>query len=287
MSNIVSEVCKAIWIRLQPVYMPIPTTEMWANIALEYERRWQMFNCVGCIDGKHVRIRKPLRSGSSFYNYKDFCSIVLMGTVDAHYRFTCVDIGSMGRLSDGNIFANSNLGEQLDSGFLSLPIPKPLPGQEEPTPYVFVGDEAFPLTKYLMRPYPKLKVTGNLQNKIYNYRISRARQTIECAFGILAARFRVYKRDFECKLETVDDVVKATTVLHNYLRTKVLAGIIPEDEDDELLKSAESNNFLPLSHNRIRASNEAFQIRERFKKCFNSVDGSVEWQRRCVERGKY
>lgn len=286
-SNIVSQVCKAIWRHLQPIYMPSPTVEMWENIALDFERKWQMYNCLGSIDGKHVCIRKPICSGSSFYNYKQHCSIVLMATVDAHYRFTTVDIGSMGRFSDGNIFAESNLGKNLRNGSLQLPEPKPLPGQNEVTPYVFIGDEAFPLSPYLMRPYPKVRVTDNFENKVYNYRISRGRQTVECAFGIFAARFRVYKRPFECKLETIDDAVKATTVLHNYLRTKVLSGAIPTEEDNELINNPAENNFAPLAQNRIRSSRQAFQIRERFKNCFNSAQGSVEWQRRAVERGKY
>jgi len=51
-----------------------------------------------------------------------------MATVDANYRFTTVNVGSMGRFSDGNIFANSSLGKMLNSGSLQLSEPKPLPG---------------------------------------------------------------------------------------------------------------------------------------------------------------
>ena len=43
--------------------------------------------------------------------------------------------------------------------FLSL-IP---PGTTEPSlPYVIVGDEAFPLKNYMMRPYPGRQLDGNL-----------------------------------------------------------------------------------------------------------------------------
>lgn len=99
-----------------------------------------------------------------------------MATTDANLRFTTIDVGSMGRFSDGNIFAASVLGQMLKEGNLPLKKPKPLPGQLEATPFVFVGDVAFPLSKHMMRPYPRIKVTGNQENKIYNYRLSIARQ---------------------------------------------------------------------------------------------------------------
>lgn len=112
-SNIVSQLCEAIWLCLQPIYMAEPTIETWKSIALDYERKWQFFNCLGAVDGKHIAIRKPLLTGSSFFNYKQYFSIVLLATVDANYRFTTVNVGSMGRFSDGNIFAKSPLGEML------------------------------------------------------------------------------------------------------------------------------------------------------------------------------
>lgn len=169
-SNIVVEVCKAIWTKLQPLYMPTPTVEIWTKIAIDFENKWQYYNCVGSIDGKHITIRKPSHSGSSYFNYKQYFSIVLMATVDATYRFTTIDVGSMGRFSDGNVFANCNLGKKLINNTLQLPLPKPLPGQNDDTPYVFVGDEAFPLFNNLMRPFPKRQITNNYENKVFNYR---------------------------------------------------------------------------------------------------------------------
>ncbi|CAH1997163.1 unnamed protein product [Acanthoscelides obtectus] len=175
----------------------------------------------------------------------------------------------------------------LYNGSLDLPEPKPLPGQNTPTPYVFVGDEAFPLMRNLMRPYPQARVAGSYQNKVFNYRLSRARQTVESAFGILAARFRVYKRPFECKLDTIDKIVLATIVLHNYLRTKILSIATGQEENDEVLTNSHENHFIPLALNRTRNSTEAFNIRQKFTECFNSADGSVEWQRRAIERGQF
>lgn len=92
-----------------------------------------------------------------------------MAIVDENYRFTTINVGSMDRFSDGNIFANSSLRKMLNRRSLQLPEPKPLPGQNTETPYVFIGDEAFP---NLMRLYPRARVIGNYENKSLNYRLS-------------------------------------------------------------------------------------------------------------------
>lgn len=220
-----------------------------------------------------------------FFCYKQYFSTALLGLADANYRFTFIDVGSMGRFPDSSVFSNSSSGKNLINGSLELPTPKPLPGQSSNSPYVFVADEAFPLMPNLMRPYPKSKVTNNYDNKVFNYRLSRARQTIECAFGILAARFRVYKRPFECKLETVDKEVMATCVLHNYLRNQKVMQI--EGDDDDEMDPRVENQLLPLSRSRIRCTKQVFVTRQKFTECFNSTTGSVEWQRKVVSRGKY
>ena len=77
------------------------------------------------------------------------------------YRFTLIDLGEVGRHSDGGIFSNSAFGKALKDGSMALPDPSSLPETTAPlVPHVIVGDAAFPLCNYLLRPYPGWNLPG-------------------------------------------------------------------------------------------------------------------------------
>ena len=84
--------------------MPEKAEDVWVKIANDFYRRTQFPNCIGAVDGKHVRIKMPTGSGSLFYNYKHFFSILLLALVDTNYCFIAVDVGAFGKCSDFNIF---------------------------------------------------------------------------------------------------------------------------------------------------------------------------------------
>ncbi|KAK0134928.1 Protein ALP1-like [Merluccius polli] len=216
-ARIVTQVTTAIWDALVPEFMPVPTTEDWRSIAEGFHRRWAFPNCLGSIDGKHVVIRAPDNSGSLFYNYKGTYSVVLLAVVDSEYCFRVVDVGSYGRTSDGGVLANSNFGQKLLDGTLDLPPDALLPGADHMgrQPYVFVADEAFPLRRNLMRPFPGHQ-SGS--HRVFNFRLSHARLIVENTFGILTSQWRMYRGVIGVSPANVDACVKATCVLHNFLR---------------------------------------------------------------------
>lgn len=84
--------------------LPQPTRDQLFRNGLEFGKRWHFPNVMGCLDGKHVRIRCPSKTGSLYYNYKDFFSIVLFALVGPDYKFMAVDIGSFGREGDAGLF---------------------------------------------------------------------------------------------------------------------------------------------------------------------------------------
>lgn len=253
--------------------MPDPKEQDLKTISAEFKKKWQFDHCIGAIDGKHVTIKAPPKSGTSFFNYKKTFSIVLLALVDANYKFIGIDVGAKGRFSDGGIFSSSPLGQRLKMG-RNLPPDEPLYNGGKPMPFVAVGDEAFPLQKHVMRPYPNRQASGNPRLEHFNYRLSRARRIVENAFGILAARWRVYRSPFEISVKVVDVVIKATCILHNYLSEHI-------SESNEVTTDSIHNQLMDipnrLCHSR-RASKEAFEVRNDFMEYFNSPQGCLPWQ---------
>lgn len=91
------ETCSALWKALQPIYLQASTREAMVQISEDFFNRWQFPNCVGAIDGKHISIQCPPKTGSQFYSsYKKRFSIILMAACDTKYRFTWVDVGDYG-----------------------------------------------------------------------------------------------------------------------------------------------------------------------------------------------
>ncbi|XP_073436960.1 uncharacterized protein [Dendrobates tinctorius] len=69
-SQIVRCTCAVIWQKLQPIVMPSPTKDTWLQVAAGFQSVANFPYCIGAVDGKHVRVQKPPRSGSRFFNYK-------------------------------------------------------------------------------------------------------------------------------------------------------------------------------------------------------------------------
>ncbi|KAK5647298.1 hypothetical protein RI129_002190 [Pyrocoelia pectoralis] len=167
-SHIINETCEAIWNTLHPTFLKKPDITAWRSIAEGFEEHWQLPNCIGAIDGKHVVIQAPPKAGSEFYNYKNNHSIILLAVCDAKYKFAIVDIGAKGRQSDGGVLRNSEFGKNLFNNTLDIPAAQPIEYGGEDVPFYIVGDEAFPLRNNLMRPYPGRMLT--LEKRVFNYR---------------------------------------------------------------------------------------------------------------------
>lgn len=262
--------------------MPKPTEEVWRKSEEGFREKWNFPNAIATIDGKHVLIQAPPHSGSNYFCYKKHFSTVLLALVDANYKFIVVDIGAFGKNSDASILRNSNLGKGLQNGTLNIPSPKILPGGNDVLPHVIIGDEAFPLCTNLMRPYSRDDAQRNEEKKVFNYRLSRARNTVENTFGILARKFRIFERKLSMSQEHIVSVVMATCCLHNFLRNDMCHWT----ENDLNISISNMRGLQDLRNIGGNSKTDALAVRDGFKSYFNSAAGSVEWQLRKVRAGR-
>lgn len=72
----------------------------------------------------------------------------------------------------------------------------------------------------LMKSYSQIN-TLSCEERVFNYRLSRARRVLKNAFGIIANRFKVLLNPIATKLKTVDDIVLACCALHIFYGEKV------------------------------------------------------------------
>ena len=174
---------------------------------------------------------------------------------------------------------------------LNVPKPTKLPNSDRVLPFVFIGDNAFGLKTNMMKPYPSQNLP--LDQRVFNYRLSRARRVIENAFGIAASRFRVFHRAIIAKPSTVTSITKALVALHNFL-----ISLKPDDDSYSYCPvnfadrdgpngytagewRKEKENILGLRDINHLGSNSycknAKETRDLFKEYFNG-EGEVDWQ---------
>lgn len=243
-----------------------------------FSSRWNFPNCCGAIDGKHIQVIRPSNSGSEFYNYKRSFSIILFALVDGEYCFKFIDVGANGRASDAAVFRESKLNAAMLDNSMRWS-----PGA------VIISDDAFPLRTNLLKPFNRASLT--IRQRIYNYRLSRARRVVENAFGVLASRFRVFSKPIAVKPSTVDFIVKTCCSLHNWLRQTSthyfpLGTVDMEDENMGEIRpgSWRSEQVALRSVTRTGANNytrEAVAVREQYADYFMG-DGQVSWQNKMI-----
>ncbi|CAM5139661.1 unnamed protein product [Eretmochelys imbricata] len=167
-------------------------------------------NCGGAIDGTHIPILAPEHHAGKYINRKGSFSIVLQALADHKERFTNINVGWPGKVHDAHIFRNSGLFQKLQEGTL-FPDQKITVGDVE-MPIVIFGDPAYPLMPWLMKPY-----TGSLDSsqELFNYRLSKCRMVVECAFGCLKVCWRSLLTRVDLSETNIPTVITACCALHN------------------------------------------------------------------------
>lgn len=134
--------------------------------------------------------------------------------MDSDYFFRDIYIGWPGRVHDARVFKKSPLYDACCSHtFLPHNHSKRVNGVVVPP--LILGDSAYGLSNFLMRPYVDRGHLTQSQSK-FNTLLSKTRVVTENAFGRHKGRFRCLAKRLELSVENCCIITSACCVLHNF-----------------------------------------------------------------------
>ena len=200
----VQEFCTAAETLLVPEHIRNPSEEKFREMPVYFDNKYGLPNCVGSIDGPHIPIIAPQEYHCDYFNRKGWHSLLLQAVVDGKGRFW--------NLHDATVLGLSALWDLAIQRSLFPAHTRNIGGVS--AGYYILGDFAYPLQNWLLKPFHD---TGRLaaEQRMFNYKFSRARVVVENAFGRLKGRWRCLLKRNDSDIKLVTSMVYACSDLHN------------------------------------------------------------------------
>ena len=161
------------------ITFPLTNEEIGEKIE-EFEELYGIPQIVGAIDGCHIEINAPPQNHKDYFNRKQHYSVNLK--VDAKLKFIHATVGYPGSIHDARVLRLSGLYDFAENEqILSGPM-RHINGTEIGP--LLAGDSAYPLTNWLMKPFPDRSHLTTVLRK-FNLKFSALRCVVERAFGML------------------------------------------------------------------------------------------------------
>ena len=153
----------------------------------------------GVVDGTHISIQSPGGPNAELFRCrKGFFSFNVQVVCNEKLEIIDIVTGWPGSTHDSRVWNNSRLCLLFENGKKDG---------------LLLGDSAYPLTPYMMIPYPHPPNSANRGR--FNRALCKARCAIERTIGVWKRRFPCLSRGMRCKNTRVPDIITATAVLHN------------------------------------------------------------------------
>ncbi|XP_039019765.1 putative nuclease HARBI1 [Hibiscus syriacus] len=167
-------------------------------------------DCVGALDGTHIRASVPPNIQGRFRSRKGGTTQNVLAAITFDLKFTYVLAGWEGSAHDSRVLTDALTRRR---GF-SIPEGK-----------YYLADAGYGIRNGIISPYRgvryHLKEFTNHRpenaKELFNLRHSSLRTTVERVFGILKKRFRVLDAEPFWDFQTQVDVVLACTIIHNHI----------------------------------------------------------------------
>ena len=173
-----------------------------SNMMGEMDSEWQFSFAFSAIDGSHLLMK--CLSGApeamkQYKNFRNFYSVILLALVDPKYRFIWASVCAPGNTHDSTLFQSTSLWEKITAGSILPQLVLEI--EDQAIPPLILGDGAFPVRTWIIKPYGDAIV--NEQKRYLNYRLSRARTKTEGYVGKLKGCWRVLSKKCESNPETL------------------------------------------------------------------------------------
>ena len=117
------------------------------------------------------------------------------------------------------------------------------------------------------------------EERVFNYRLSRARRWVDCAFGILTAKWRLLNKAIETNFNTAERTVRCIFLLHNIAvdleGTTYDHSVLQETSQIRGSRQARTN---VSGRSFSRSSKGAIDVRNAFKAYFNGPTATIPSQ---------
>ena len=213
----IHDVCTAMAENILDKYVKFPADGDLQHVTDGFDNTWGFPNCAGAVNGTHIRIIAPESAHGDYVNRKGWYSIILQAVCDHNYIITDMNFGWPGRVHDARVFENSELYYKGETNDLFPQNAKKLMClcKEIAMPIVLLGDAAYPIKTWLLKPYANDRANLTAAQRVFNYRLSRARMTIESTFGRLKGRWRCLQKRLDVYVDFASTVVTACAIMHN------------------------------------------------------------------------
>ena len=181
-----------------------PTPPKISEIAHEFQEMGGIPGVVGALDGCHINIKAPSPTQADYVDRTQKHSVILLAVCLPNKSFSYIQVGFPGSAHDSRVLKSTSLYKKIQNGD-----PNYFPSPQ----YHIVGDSAFGVQKHLMVPFKNSRNLSQAQI-LFNAKLSKARVTIENAFGFLKGRFRRLKH-VDADIARIPKIIKACCVLHN------------------------------------------------------------------------
>ena len=159
----------------QLLHLPKSVNDMQETVS-EFEQKFGTIQAFGCIDGTHVRIKRPIENSQDYFCYKQYFSFNIQAICNAKGKFIDIDCRWPGSVHNAKVLANSTITRKFREGSLAGTLYEVLPGYEA-VPNYLIADPAYPLTPFCMKEYHSCLSN---QQVIFNNMLRSAGNATEC-----------------------------------------------------------------------------------------------------------